>query len=682
MPALSVRDVHVSYGKVRALRGVSLDVDEGQIVAIVGANGAGKSTILKAVMGLVPIASGEVWFGDRRLDRLSARCRAVLGIGALLGRDLDLGVMARVAALPREEVLALLDEALAADVVRTAGGTHRFSHPLVREALAEDQLSAERARLHRRIGEALEAMHQGDLDPHLARLAEHFCAAAPGGGIEPALRYARLAGERAARLLACDEAVVHYRRALEVQALAGEPDERLRGDLLLALGEAQLAAGQAAEGRETLARAAAAARRLGSGEHLARVALAQGGLVLSTEVGVDDPGLVTLLEEALAALPAGDSALRVRLLVRLALALPWSLASDRTASLAAEAVAMARRLDDPVALGYALYAHRWTLLGPAEVEAKLAGSDEMLGLARRARHGELELAARSCRLLDLTEIGRLGEADRECAAFERLAAGVRVPRYRWRARFYRGMRVLLEGRFAEAEVLIEAALAEERRFMPRDAGLVFGVQVATLRREQGRVAELEAPLRDLADRFFTIPAWRAALALLHAETGRPHEARVVLETLAADDFRAVPRDFLWIASLALLAEVCALLGDAARARRLYERLHPHAPRTVLVGAGAACWGSLDRFLGLLAAAAGERERATRHFEAALRMDARIGARPWAGWDEWELARLASEGERPGDRERARGHLARAREVAAALGMALAERSAALAARLG
>ncbi|MBI1733933.1 MAG: ABC transporter ATP-binding protein [Candidatus Rokubacteria bacterium] len=71
MPPLTVTDLHVAYGKVRALRGVTLSVGERQIVSIVGSNGAGKSTILKAVMGLVPITGGEVRFGDRRLDRLS-----------------------------------------------------------------------------------------------------------------------------------------------------------------------------------------------------------------------------------------------------------------------------------------------------------------------------------------------------------------------------------------------------------------------------------------------------------------------------------------------------------------------------------------------------------------------------------------------------------------------------------
>ena len=71
MPRLEVRDLHVSYGKVRALQGVTLTVEERQIVSIVGATGAGKSTVLKAIMGLLPVASGEMRFGDRRLDRMS-----------------------------------------------------------------------------------------------------------------------------------------------------------------------------------------------------------------------------------------------------------------------------------------------------------------------------------------------------------------------------------------------------------------------------------------------------------------------------------------------------------------------------------------------------------------------------------------------------------------------------------
>jgi len=68
---LSVKGVSVHYGKAIALDDVSLEVAEGAVVTIIGANGAGKSTILKALSGLVPLTSGEVWFLGRRIDGMT-----------------------------------------------------------------------------------------------------------------------------------------------------------------------------------------------------------------------------------------------------------------------------------------------------------------------------------------------------------------------------------------------------------------------------------------------------------------------------------------------------------------------------------------------------------------------------------------------------------------------------------
>ena len=59
---LSVSDLHVSYGGINAVKGISFDVAEGEMVALIGANGAGKSTTLKAICGLVPSAGGRVEF--------------------------------------------------------------------------------------------------------------------------------------------------------------------------------------------------------------------------------------------------------------------------------------------------------------------------------------------------------------------------------------------------------------------------------------------------------------------------------------------------------------------------------------------------------------------------------------------------------------------------------------------
>jgi branched-chain amino acid transport system ATP-binding protein len=81
MSLLAIRDLRVAYGKVVALAGVSLAVDEGEVVTLVGANGAGKSTLLKAIMGLVSIAGGEVEFRGARTNGRHAYQMARLGIG-------------------------------------------------------------------------------------------------------------------------------------------------------------------------------------------------------------------------------------------------------------------------------------------------------------------------------------------------------------------------------------------------------------------------------------------------------------------------------------------------------------------------------------------------------------------------------------------------------------------------
>jgi len=70
---LKVQDLHVSYGGIHALRGVSLDVNEGEIVTIIGANGAGKSTLLNAISGFLKPSKGEVVYKDRVLGRQPAK---------------------------------------------------------------------------------------------------------------------------------------------------------------------------------------------------------------------------------------------------------------------------------------------------------------------------------------------------------------------------------------------------------------------------------------------------------------------------------------------------------------------------------------------------------------------------------------------------------------------------------
>jgi branched-chain amino acid transport system ATP-binding protein len=78
---LEVDQLEAGYGPIRALDGVSLAVDEGELVAIIGANGAGKTTLLMAVSGVVPARKGEVRFADRRITGLAPHEIVRLGIG-------------------------------------------------------------------------------------------------------------------------------------------------------------------------------------------------------------------------------------------------------------------------------------------------------------------------------------------------------------------------------------------------------------------------------------------------------------------------------------------------------------------------------------------------------------------------------------------------------------------------
>ncbi len=67
---LEIRNIRVSYGSVEVLKGVSIEIEKGKVVCLLGANGAGKSTSLRALSGLVPLSSGEIHFDGRRIDGL------------------------------------------------------------------------------------------------------------------------------------------------------------------------------------------------------------------------------------------------------------------------------------------------------------------------------------------------------------------------------------------------------------------------------------------------------------------------------------------------------------------------------------------------------------------------------------------------------------------------------------
>ena len=78
---LRIKDLVVHYGKLEAVSGASLEVAEGQVVTLLGANGSGKSTILKTISGLLKPTRGEIWYHDKRIDGLPSTQIVSIGIG-------------------------------------------------------------------------------------------------------------------------------------------------------------------------------------------------------------------------------------------------------------------------------------------------------------------------------------------------------------------------------------------------------------------------------------------------------------------------------------------------------------------------------------------------------------------------------------------------------------------------
>ena len=77
---LSVNDIHVYYGAIHAVKGVSLEVNEGEIVTLIGANGAGKSTVLNTISGLLHPKSGSITFMDKPLSGIAPNKIVQMGL--------------------------------------------------------------------------------------------------------------------------------------------------------------------------------------------------------------------------------------------------------------------------------------------------------------------------------------------------------------------------------------------------------------------------------------------------------------------------------------------------------------------------------------------------------------------------------------------------------------------------
>ena len=231
---------------------------------------------------------------------------------------------------------------------------------------------------------------------------------------------------------------------------------------------------------------------------------------------------------------------------------------------------------------------------------------------------------------------------------------------------------IVRGRFGEAEHLAHRAAVLGQRVQDHTSvQSVLFTQLWIIYQEQGRVQELQALQPGgtyFATQYPTALGWQVTPAFLASVLGQEAEARREFEVLAADDFVGL-WDASWLSSIMMLSQVCVFLGDVRRAATLYTLLHPYAGRNVVSGRSLkACYGPVSYYLGRLATLLARWDEAEQHFNDALALNTKMGARPWEAHTQHDYACMLLARRHPGDQAKAQALLALALATAQDLGM--------------
>jgi tetratricopeptide (TPR) repeat protein len=173
-----------------------------------------------------------------RLNSLSAEANLLLKIGSVIGKEFELNCIQRLDCSPLARLLGSIDELMHDGITIALNASQlnfRFAHDLIRETIYKDIPTAERLKLHQRVAEVMEDIHQSNLTPHVADLAYHYCSAASLGNSAKAIDYSIRAGQAALAVFAYEDSVSHWRTALQLME-EYQTDPELRADLLNRLG--------------------------------------------------------------------------------------------------------------------------------------------------------------------------------------------------------------------------------------------------------------------------------------------------------------------------------------------------------------------------------------------------------------------------------------------------------------
>jgi len=609
-----------------------------------------------------------------RLTQVSEAARALLQTAAVVGNSFSAGVVARMLDVPVLTLLGPLDEGRAAGflVPGDRPGDHRFSHALVRSAVAARLTASDQRRLHTAAADAIEALFAGELRLHLAEIARHRVAGSWPGDRAAAVAACAAAADVAAEALAFEEAVRLYRQALAVGE--GETGEGDRARLELALAAALYRSGDLPAWQELTIKVARRAE-----DRRDRLLLARTALVMdaSGEIGWDAE-IRRACEQALAGddLP-GD--LRARVSSRYAQALVYGGEYERAGEVSRDALAIAESSGDPLALVDALRARQLACCAPEGVAERVVLARRMLGAGGTAGGAWVEMWARLWRIDTLYETGQLRSIQHELADLGICLERVRGPLGQWHLVMCTATLAQATGRFTEAMRLAADAfklmsdMAHEVAFgglsvILSQVSLHIGFEASGLSEMFGRIPDHLRPeavdtTRGLATVF---PA--LTLALIRLDQG-DRGAAAAAYALAGPPRSWTPSPAMRMSAWGHALPAVIGLGRTEDIEFLAARFEPFRGQHVANGAGSGVYmGPVELQLGMAAAALGRLDAAVEDLQAAVSICDANGACGYRVQAAVELAAALARRQAPGDRDRALAGLARAAGEAERLGM--------------
>jgi tetratricopeptide (TPR) repeat protein/archaellum biogenesis ATPase FlaH len=184
----------------------------------------------------------------KRLSLLSPECNQLLSVASVIGREFALETLKAITGINEDVFVNALKEAVRLSILeeRSQRGLvrYRFTHAFFRQTLYEEMIAPQRLKLHQRVARSLETLYAKRLEGHATELAEHFSHSTDPADLAKAVSYGKMAAKRATDVYAYGEAVRLLEQALKVQEVLDPEDKAKRCDLLLALGDALILAGE------------------------------------------------------------------------------------------------------------------------------------------------------------------------------------------------------------------------------------------------------------------------------------------------------------------------------------------------------------------------------------------------------------------------------------------------------